>query len=219
MAETACPTFRPTYAGMQDAAATVVIWSIAMIVTGVFVWLLGDIIWHGLGQISWSFLTEAPRNAGRAGGIGPIIVSTVLILLVCMVVAMPLGVGTAVLLAEFTSSENLFGRLVRRSLDVLAGIPSIVFGLFGNAFFCVYLGMGFSILSGGLTLACMALPILIRSTEEGFSSVPGEYRLGAAALGMSRTASLVHLLLVHTLWRTDALWEISKLRLTVPRPS
>jgi len=166
-----------------------------MIVTGVFVWLLGDIIWHGIGQISWRFLTEAPRNAGRAGGIGPIIVSTLLILAVCIAVAMPLGVGTAVLLAEFTSSDNLFGRLVRRSLDVLAGVPSIVFGLFGNAFFCVYLGMGFSILSGGLTLACMTLPILIRSTEEGFRAVPNEYRMGAAALGMSRTSSLIHLLL------------------------
>jgi len=107
---------------------------------------------------------------------------------------LPIGVGTAVLLAEFTSSENLFGRLVRRSLDVLAGVPSIVFGLFGNVLFCVYLGMGFSILSGGLTLACMVLPILIRSTEEGFRSVPDEYRHAAAALGVSRTTSLVHLL-------------------------
>jgi len=78
---------------------------------------------------------------------------------------------------------------------VLAGVPSIIFGLFGNAFFCVYLKMGFSILSGGLTLACMVLPILIRSTEEGFRSVPAEYRFGATALGMSRTSTLVHLLL------------------------
>ncbi len=195
MAETSSLTFRPAPAGLADTVATVVVWLIALIVTAVFVWILGDIIWHGIGQISWSFLTEPPRNAGREGGIGPIIVSTLLILGVCIAVAMPLGVGTAILLAEFTSSDNLFGRLVRRSLDVLAGVPSIVFGLFGNAFFCVYLGMGFSILSGGLTLACMTLPILIRSTEEGFRSVPNEYRMGAAALGMSRTSALIHLLL------------------------
>ncbi|MFQ5490426.1 MAG: phosphate ABC transporter permease PstA [Phycisphaerae bacterium] len=195
MAEAASPTFGPNRAEMQDVTAKIVVWSIALIVTGVFLWILGDIIGHGIGGMSWSFLTEAPSNAGRAGGIGPIIVSTVLILAVCMAVSLPLGVGTAMLLAEFTSSENLFGRLVRRSLDVLAGVPSIVFGLFGNAFFCVYLGMGFSILSGGLTLACMAMPILIRSTEEGFRSVPDEYRLGAAALGMSRTSALIHLLL------------------------
>lgn len=195
MAETGSPALPPTASHVQDAVVTAIVWMIALLVTGVFIWLLGDIIWHGIGRISWSFLTEAPRNAGRAGGVGPIIVSTALILLVCMVVALPVGVGAAVLLAEFTPSDNLFGLLVRRSLDVLAGVPSIVFGLFGNAFFCVYLGMGFSILSGGLTLACMVLPILIRSTEEGFRSVPDDYRLGAAALGMSRTTSLVHLLL------------------------
>jgi hypothetical protein len=90
---------------------------------------------------------------------------------------------------------SFFGRLVRRSLDVLAGVPSIVFGLFGNAFFCNTLGLGFSILSGGLTLACMVLPILIRSTEEGFRAVPSHYRLSAAALGFSRTTTLWHLLL------------------------
>ncbi len=179
----------------QNHVATVIVWLMACLVSSVFIWLLGDILWHGIGQLSWSFLTEPPRNAGRAGGIGPIIVSTMLILTVCMAAALPLGVGTAVFLAEFTSLENLFGRMVRRSLDVLAGVPSIVFGLFGNAFFCIYLGMGFSILSGGLTLACMVLPILIRSTEEGLRSVPNEYRLGAAALGMSRTTTLIHLLL------------------------
>jgi phosphate transport system permease protein len=160
-----------------------------------FLWLLSDIIWHGAGQISWEFLTAAPENAGRRGGIGPILVSTLLILGVCMAVSVPIGIGTAVLLAEYTSSESFFGRLVRRSLDVLAGVPSIVFGLFGNAFFCNTLGLGFSILSGGLTLACMVLPILIRSTEEGFRAVPSHYRLSAAALGFSRTTTLWHLLL------------------------
>lgn len=174
---------------------TVVVWAIAALVTAVFLWILSDIIWHGAGQLSWEFLTAAPENAGRSGGIGPILVSTLLILFVCMAVSVPIGIGTAVLLAEFTSEEHFFGRLVRRSLDVLAGVPSIVFGLFGNAFFCNTLGLGFSILSGGLTLACMVLPILIRSTEEGFRAVPNHYRLSAAALGFSRTTTLWHLLL------------------------
>lgn len=180
---------------MADRLATLFVWSTATLVTGVFVWLLGDIICSGAGQISWAFLSEAPRNAGRAGGIAPILVSTGLILLVCLTVSLPIGLGTAVLLAEFSSSEKLFGRLVRASLDVLAGVPSIVFGLFGYAFFCITLGLGFSILSGGLTLACMVLPILIRSTEAGFRAVPDEYRLGAAALGLSKTTSLFRLLL------------------------
>jgi len=186
---------RFTRSRLADLGATIVVWLMAMLVTAVFVWLLADIVWHGAGQLSWQFLTEPSRNAGRAGGVGPILVSTGLILAVCLAVSLPLGLATAVLLAEFTAVDSVFGRLVRRSLDVLAGVPSIVFGLFGNAFFCVYLRMGFSILAGGLTLACMVLPILIRATEEGFRSAPQEYRLGAAALGMSRTSALLHLLL------------------------
>ena len=112
-----------------------------------------------------------------------------------MAVSLPIGVRTAVFLAEFTTTESLFGRLVRRSLDVLAGVASIVFGLFGNAFFSIKLGLGFSILSGGLTLACMVLPILIRSTEAGFRAVLADYRLGAAALGLSRTTTIRKMLL------------------------
>lgn len=184
-----------TSAGRREWLPTLVVWTAAALVTAIFVWMLSDIVRHGLGRVSWEFLTSAPRNAGRAGGIAPILVSTVLILAVCMAVSLPLGIGTAVLLAEFTASESGFGRLVRRSLDVLAGVPSIVFGLFGNVFFCQVLGLGFSILAGGLTLACMVLPILIRSTEEGFRAAPSDYRLSAAALGLSRTTTLTHLLL------------------------
>ncbi|MFG0332125.1 MAG: phosphate ABC transporter permease PstA [Maioricimonas sp. JB049] len=173
----------------------VVIWAMAATITGIFAWIVGSVIGRGAGELSWGYFTEPVLDAGRAGGIGPILVSTLLILLVCLSVSVPIGLGTAILLAEFASQQSRFGRLVRRSLDVLAGVPSIVFGLFGNAFFCVWLGMGFSIASGGLTLACMVLPILIRATEEGFRSAPDEYRLGAAALGMSRTAMIRHLLL------------------------
>ncbi len=180
---------------MCEGLAFVLVWGTAALVTATFCWLLGDLVWHGLSHVSWTFLTAPPENAGRRGGIGPILVSTALILGVCLAVALPIGIGTAVLLAEFTSDHSLFGRVTRRSLDVLAGVPSIVFGLFGNAFFCKTLGLGFSILSGGLTLACMVLPILIRSTEEGFRAVPTSYRLSAAALGLSRTTTLIHLVL------------------------
>ncbi|MFQ5877038.1 MAG: phosphate ABC transporter permease PstA [Acidobacteriota bacterium] len=179
----------------QDRIATALVWAAAGAVTAIFVWMVGDLAWNGVGRLSWDFLAAPPRDAGRAGGIGPILVSTVLILAVCMLVAVPIGLGTAILLGEFDSEEGAFGRLVRRSLDVLAGVPSIVFGLFGNAFFCTALGLGFSILSGGLTLACMVLPVLIRSTEEGIRAVPMDYRLGAAALGLSRTATLFRLVL------------------------
>ena len=180
---------------IRNRLATLVIWSAAVLVTGLFLWLISDIVVGGISQLSWAFLTEPPLNAGRGGGIGPIIVSTGLILLVAIATSAPLGLATAVLLAEFSCRESGFSRLIRLSLDVLAGVPSIVFGLFGNAFFCIYLGLGFSILSGGLTLACMVLPLLIRTAEEGLRSVPDDYRLAAAALGLSRSSALIHLLL------------------------
>lgn len=160
-----------------------------------FCWIMGSIVTQGLGQISLAFLLTEPSNAGREGGIAPMLVSTLLILGVCLAIALPLGLGTALLLAEFTVTDQRLGRLVRRSLDFLAGVPSVVFGLFGNAFFSQVLGLGFSILSGGLTLACMVLPLLIRTTEEGLRAVPPSYRQGAAALGLSQTTTLFKIIL------------------------
>ena len=171
------------------------VWGAPLIVSLAFIWIIGSVLVHGIDQLSWSFLTDAPKRSGRQGGIGPILVSTVLILGVCIAVALPIAVGTAILLAEFVSGKHRGARSVRLSLDVLAGIPSIVFGIFGNAFFCVFLGLGFSILSGGLTLACMVLPVLIRTSEQSLRSVPVSYRMGAFALGFSKTRTIFKLLL------------------------
>ncbi len=178
-----------------DRLLALIVWATAALIVGAFLWIVGDLLRHGISGLSLSFLVDAPRNAGREGGIGSIIVSTLLILLVCLAVSVPLGVGTAVLLAEFSAVNQTFNTLVRFSLDVLAGVPSIVFGLFGNALFCITLGLGFSILSGGLTLACMALPIFIRSVEIGLRSVSDSYRQAAAALGISRTRLIIRVLL------------------------
>lgn len=173
-------------------------WSIrsgALLVAAAFVWLLGDVAWQGAGHLSGSFLVSEPLNAGRAGGIAPILVSTLLILVVALAAAVPLGLGAAVWLAEYTRRGGARANGIGLSLDVLAGVPSIVFGLFGNAFFSVFLGLGFSILSGGLTLACMILPIFIRTSEVGLAAVSNDWRHGAAALGMSRASALRHILL------------------------
>lgn len=171
------------------------VWCGAAIITASFGWMLLDLIIQGVGHLSWQFLVAAPENAGRAGGIAPIFVSTLLIVGVAMAVAVPLGLATAVWLSEFTRTGRRGARVVHISLDVLAAIPSIVFGLFGNALFCVTLGLGFSILSGGLTLACMILPIFIRAAEAGLSAVPNEWRHGGAALGLTKAAVLWHVLL------------------------
>ncbi|SDZ07247.1 phosphate transport system permease protein [Nitrosomonas halophila] len=168
--------------------------TVAMI-SCVFLWILFDLVRGGVAHLSWGFLTDSPRDAGRAGGIGPILVSTLLIVSVALASALPLAWSTAILLAEFVPTASWPGRVIRFSLQVLASVPSIVFGLFGNAFFSVYLGMGFSILSGGLTLACMLLPILVSTAEAGLRSVPAHYRLSGAALGLSRMAVLFQLLL------------------------
>jgi phosphate transport system permease protein len=164
-------------------------------VCALFAWIFLDLVWRGGAHLSWSLLTELPSDAGRAGGILPILVSTGLILVVSLSAAVPLSIATAAWLAEFSEAEGAFSRWVRASLDVLAGVPSVVFGLFGSAFFCQFLGLGFSILSGGLTLACMILPILTRATEEGFRAVSIEHRSGAAALGLSPVEVLFHVTL------------------------
>lgn len=185
-------TWRHIY---RDRLVQGLIYLAVLFVCTVFLWILFDLVQGGLAHISWEFLTESPRDAGRAGGIGSILVSTLLILLVALVTALPLAWTTAILLAEYVPVTSKFGVGVRYSLQVLAGVPSIVFGLFGSAFFCIYLGLGFSILSGGLTLACMLLPILVSTAEAGLRALPDTYRLSAAALGMSRSATLFQLLL------------------------
>ncbi|MEM7409843.1 MAG: phosphate ABC transporter permease PstA [Myxococcota bacterium] len=181
--------------GLLDTLALVVTWSVASLVTLFFGWLLVDLVAGGVSQLSWSFLIESPRNARGDGGIGSVLVSTAWILAICLGVVIVLGTGAAVWLAEYAARTGTRARWVRRSLDVLAGVPSIVFGLFGSVLFGAWLGLGFSILAGGLTLACMVLPIYIRAAEAGLRAVPDDQRRAAAALGLSRTTTLWRVLL------------------------
>ncbi|MDT8377120.1 MAG: phosphate ABC transporter permease PstA [Mariprofundaceae bacterium] len=180
---------------MSDRLFEAIIYFCTATVVGLLLWIIGDLAYQGLAHLSFDFLFSEPENAGRDGGIGPILVSTLMILGVTFLTALPVGVAVAVWLAEFTRRGSIAGNWVRLSLDVMAGVPSIVYGLFGNAFFCLYLGMGFSILSGGLTLALMILPVLIRTCEAGVSSVSDAWRHGAQALGMSRSSAIWHILL------------------------
>lgn len=178
-----------------DAVFSILITTSAVIVALLLAWILGDIVITGIQYISFDFLFTEPTDAGRSGGIAPILVSTALILGVALVAAIPLGLGIAIWLAEFMQAHARLANGLRTILDVLAGVPSIVYGLFGNAFFCIYLGLGFSILSGGLTLACMILPVFIRTCEAGLRAVNADWRRGGLALGMTRTSTLWHVLL------------------------
>ncbi len=180
--------------GQWLAAATLVL------LAALFGWLLIDVIIRGFGSLSWEFISSAPTDAGRSGGIWPVIVASLATLAVCMAAVLPIGLGSAALLSGvFGAPRSSLGQRAvngcRQSLDILAGVPSIVFGLFGNAFFCLYLGMGFSILAGGLTLACMVLPYFIRTAEHALRSAATTHLAGSLALGLRHSTMLRRILL------------------------
>ncbi|OUS24499.1 phosphate ABC transporter, permease protein PstA [Gammaproteobacteria bacterium 45_16_T64] len=183
---------------MIDKVFSLCMWAAATVVLCMFSWLIADVLIQGIPALSWEFLSSEPLRSGREGGVLPIIVSTALILVVALGVAVPLGLGGAIWLAEFANKESRLFSVIRMTLDMLAGVPSIVFGLFGYAFFCGFLQLGFSILSGGLTLACMILPILIRTTEAGLAMVPNDWRKAGAALGMRKTTLIIQVLIPYS---------------------
>lgn len=193
--ESAAITANPSRAALREGVGALCVYAAVAVVAGTLGWLLWDVLHQGLPRLSWAYLSHAPLDAGRSGGILPMLVSTLMIVGICMAVSLPLGVGAALWLSGISRRLGSGPVWVRRLLDVLAGVPSIVFGLFGNAFFAVTLGLGLSILSGGLTLACMVLPILIRTAEEAFSAVPDELRQAAEALSLSEWRVLSQLLL------------------------
>ncbi|MFH0800293.1 MAG: phosphate ABC transporter permease PstA [Pseudomonadota bacterium] len=151
----------------------------------VLISVIGFVLVNGFEHISYSFLTEPILDMGRAGGILPAIAGTVFIVIVAIGIAAPLGIASAIYLAEYTK-EGKVTQTIRFGINCLAGVPSIIFGLFGFILFVVILGFGWSILSGGLSLAAMVLPTIIRTAEEALRSVPRQYRDVAASLGATR---------------------------------
>ena len=166
------------------------IWSVALLVLLVLVAIILYILIRGLPVISWSFLTELPRSMGREGGVSSTIAGTLFVAALAIVIAMPLGIGTAFYLAEYTR-ESIITRIIRFSAESLAAIPSIVYGLFGFIFFVIYLNLGWSILSGGLTLAIMILPTIIRTSEEAIRTVPNSYREVSYSLGGTKLQTII----------------------------
>ncbi len=164
----------------------------------VLVFVVVFVLGKGLPAVNLQFLFGMPRDMGRAGGILPAIVGTVLLPLVAIAIAMPLGVGTAVYLAEYTRETRLT-KVLRFGTDCLAGIPSIIFGLFGFIFFVVMLKMGWCLLSGGLTLAIMILPTIIRTSEEAIRAVPNAYREVSFSLGATRWETVLKVVLPNAL--------------------
>ena len=173
--------------------AKVVIWSAAILVLLVLFSVIIYILSKGIPNITWQFLTQIPSDMGRSGGILSTIVGTLSVTLVGIIVATPLGVGTAFYLTEYTR-ESMITKIIRFSAESLAGIPSIVYGLFGFIFFVIYLKLGWSILSGGLTLAVMILPTIIRTSEEAIRTVPPMYREVSFSLGGTKWQTMLKVL-------------------------
>ena len=165
--------------------AKLLIWSAALLVIVILLAIIIYILMKGIPTLSWQFLTEIPRNMGRSGGVSSTIVGTLLVTAVAVIVATPFGIGTAFYLTEYTR-ESKVTRIIRFSAESLAGIPSIVYGLFGFIFFVIYLKLGWSILSGGLTMAIMVLPTIIRTSEEAIRTVPNLYREVGFSLGATK---------------------------------
>lgn len=140
------------------------------------------IIWQGIGAISWEFVSAMPRDGMRAGGILPAIIGTVYLTIGTALFSVPVGIGASIFLAEY-APDNRWTRLIRISIINLAGIPSVVYGLFGYGLFVIFLQFGTSILAGSLTLAIMTLPVIITTTEEALRAVPQAFRVVSTSLG------------------------------------
>ena len=153
---------------------------------------------NALPAMSWEFLTDVPRNMMSEGGIWPCIVGTFLLAAGALMIALPLGVASAVYLNEYRS-ESAAMTVVRLSIANLAGVPSIVFGLFGLTFFVVFCGFGVSLLSGVLTLAVLSLPIIINTTETALKQIPQDWREASLALGATRRETIMKVLLPNAL--------------------
>jgi phosphate transport system permease protein len=152
------------------------------------------ILWMGAPAISWEFISGFPYNGMREGGILPAIVGTVLLTLGTALFAVPLGIGAAVYLSEY-ASDNKWTRLIRIAIINLAGIPSVVYGLFGLGLFVLFLNLGTSIIAGSLTLAIMTLPVIISTAEEALRAVPQSFRIVSISVGATRWQTIRRIVL------------------------
>jgi len=171
------------------AAATVVV---------LILLIVAIIVVQGISAISWEFVSGLPRDGMKAGGILPAIVGTVLLTLGTAFIAVPLGVGAAIYLAEYAQA-NALTRAIRIAIINLAGIPSVVYGLFGLGLFVLFLNFGTSILAGSLTLGIMTLPIIISTAEEALRAVPQSFRVVSTSLGATRWQTIRRVVLPQAL--------------------
>lgn len=173
----------------KDKIMLTLIYMSAAISVGVLLWIVIYVVSNGISHINWSFIVSDYQTDGT-GGILPMIITTLYLIFVSLIVATPLGIFSAIYLCEYAKQGRIV-RLIRFATQSLAGIPSIIYGLFGMIFFVITLKMGFSILAGSLTVSIMILPTIIRTTEEAILSVNPSYKEGSYGLGATKLRTLV----------------------------
>ena len=180
----------------QLAIALISVLAILVVIPIVLIILF--VVVNGIGAINWEFISSAPRNGLRDGGIGPALLGTVFLTFGTAIAALPLAIAAAIYLAEY-AKDNLLTRSIRLAIVNLAGIPSIVYGLFGLGLFVLFLQFGTSILAASLTLSIMTLPVIISTSEEALRAVPQSFRTVSISLGATRWQTIRHQVLPHAL--------------------
>ncbi len=170
---------------ISDLIVTGLIYVCSAFSVVILVAIIGYVLYKGLGTVSLSFLTSVTSVLKGTVGIAGNIVNTLYIILITMIIATPIGVGSAIYLNEYAKPGRLV-TLIEYATETLSGIPSIIFGLFGMMFFGETLGLGYSLLTGSLTLILMVLPLITRNTQEALKTVPDSYRHGAIGLGSGK---------------------------------
>ena len=178
----------------EQRVVQAILWLFTSITVFILFFIIFFVLKNGLPVISFDFLVKNPEDMGKAGGIFSTIIGTIALTLMAVIIAAPLGVGSAIYLTEYTQ-ENKITRIIRFGAECLAGIPSIIFGLFGFILFVTKLKFGWSILSGSLTLAFMILPTIIRTSEEAIKSVPLAFREVSFSLGSTKWQTVVRVVL------------------------
>ena len=168
-----------------DAVLYTLIYFSATIAVAILLFIIGYVVIKGIGQINWDFLTKQKSAIEGTNGIAGNIVNTLYIIVITLLIATPIGVGSAIYLNEYAKPGKLV-RLIEFTTETLSGIPSIIYGLFGMVFFGTTLGFGYSILTGSLTLTIMVLPLITRNTQEALKTVPDSYRSGALGMGATK---------------------------------
>ncbi len=181
----------------QRIAFTLITVAAISVIIPIFL-IVGYIVFQGIGAINWGFLSEFPSDGMKAGGLLPAIVGTLFLTAGTAIVAVPLGIGAAIYLSEY-AKDTTMTRAIRIAIVNLAGIPSVVYGLFGLGLFVIFLNFGTSILAGSLTLGIMTLPIIISTSEEALRAVPQSFRLVSTSLGGTRWQTIYRVVLPQAL--------------------